>query len=106
VALEKERKLSLQIIARDQERSERRFEFGVSKELRERRFQRVWRVFRQKDLAFGREDILPEDCGTILNVEIEKLIRGIRAIVFAACADSQCDDAARRSSCDQVERFE
>ncbi len=71
---EEEWKLTLQIVAGNQEGSESRFKFCVAEELIERRFQSVGRIFREKHLAFGRDDIFSEDCGAILNVEIEKLI--------------------------------
>src|ERR1700722_13363385 len=91
VALEEERNLSLQIIAGNQERSEGGSEFCVAEELLECRFQGIGRIFRQKQLALGRQNIFPEDCGPILDIELEKFTRGVRASAFADGADSQSD---------------
>src|SRR6266481_855556 len=100
VALEEERNLSLQIIAGNQEWSESGSEFCATEELLERIFQGVGRIFRQKQLALGRQNIFPEDCRPILDIEVEKLTRGVRARIFAASADSQSDDTASGCSRD------
>ena len=88
MALKEEWNLSLQIITGYQQGSERGLKLGVLKELRQRGFESIRRIFRKDDLSLRRQKILFEDFRAVLNVKIDEFARRIGSVVFAPGADS------------------
>src|SRR5579872_1182752 len=102
VALEEKRQLSLQIIARYQQRSPRRLQLGILKKVRQCCFQCIWGIFWKNQLSRRREEVLAEYRRAILHIKVQKLTRRIRRTFISLRADSQRDDAARGCPRNQI----